>query len=676
MLKKRIHDFVIRINSSDGVLLAVGVSAIVTGVLVDVFVVRLICLFVVMGSAVLLYALLRVRQMNIQIDGGGAKSHAHSQFQTERMKKLVFDDLQHHTGGRYFVEEVQETARAQASARGGGSEPAHGETTGTDEAHPETSGPAPLVTPYQGFSPETKEASPAAREFQISDFFDFDSDIYRGDPEPRTEFNFLLHKVLTVIKEVLFAHSAVFFWANREKGQMIMEARVSDGSNFISSRRFTMGHDLTSKVAESGKPELVTDVNPRSELELLPYYDTPESIKSFVGVPVYFSRKTKDHSIERPVAVIAVDSKAADEFGEETLTLLGQFTKLVSALIKSYTDKYDLLLDSELLRSIRRMQERIRKSFSLNTIIQSLSDETSKLVSWDCLSVVLYDERKHAWIARKVTNRSLEGSILLEQAIDFPESIVGQTIKNNTHALVDDLESSSIPRYMAGEKSERLGSFISVPISSVNKCYGALNVESRDKYNFSRQDIEMLYRLAENAAFALEILYLQEAINEYVIVDPLTGVYSKKFFLQRLEEELQRSDDHALELSFLFLSLDRPGELGERFDQDGLDRVVATLAKAIRGSIRPYDIAGRYSGDRFGIVLANTPASEAYLWGEKIRKSVAGHVINAGGKSFSVTVSIGVCGALEGMKKEELLGNTAAVLNKASEAGGNAVRVF
>ncbi len=676
MLKKSIHDFVIRINSSDGVLLAVGVSAIVTGVLVDVFAVRLICLFVVMGSAVLLYALLRVRQMNIQIDAGGAKSHAHSQSPSEGMKKLVFDDLQHHTAGRYFVEEIQEDGRGGDQTRGGASESVQGEGQEGGAAHAETSGSSPQVTPFQGYSAETKEVPSAAREFQISDFFDFDSDIYRGDPEPRTEFNFLLHKVLTVIKEVLFAHSAVFFWANREKGQMIMEARVSDGSNFISSRRFAMGHDLTSKVAESGKPELVTDVNPRSELELLPYYDAPESIKSFVGVPVYFSRKTRDHSVERPVAVIAVDSKAADEFGEETLTLLGQFTKLISALIKSYTDKYDLLLDSELLRSIRKMQERIRKSFSLNVIIQSLSDETSKLVSWDCLSVVLYDERKHAWIARKVTNRSLEGSILLEQAIDFPESIVGQTIKNNTHALVDDLESGRVPRYMAGEKAARAGSFISVPISSVNKCYGALNVESRDKYNFSRQDIEMLYRLAENAAFALEILYLQEAINEYVIVDPLTGVYSKKFFLQRLEEELQRADDHALELSFLFLSLDRPGELGERFDQDGLDRVVSTLAKAIRGSIRPYDIAGRYSGDRFGIVLANTAASEAYLWGEKIRKSVAGHVINVAGKSFSVTVSIGVCGALEGMKKEELLGNTAAVLNKAAEAGGNAVRVF
>ena len=172
------------------------------------------------------------------------------------------------------------------------------------------------------------------------------------------------------MKEVLFAHSVAFFWANREKHQMVLEARISDSANFIPSRRFSMGHDLVSKVAEHGKPELVSVVNPLSERELLPYYVTTSDIKSYAGVPVYFSQPKNEHALDLPVAVIAIDSKVEDAFGQETLALLGQCTKLVSALIKSYNDKYDLLLDSELLRSIRRLQERIRNDFTLSTIIQ------------------------------------------------------------------------------------------------------------------------------------------------------------------------------------------------------------------------------------------------------------------------------------------------------------------
>jgi diguanylate cyclase (GGDEF)-like protein len=577
------------------------------------------------------------------------------------MKKMMFDDVQaaesetsyYHTPEPRFepakpAAKIQHTALADAPAM---------------SAH--------------SFKPTSRsDAHNTVREFNISDFFDADSEIYKGESEPRAEFDFLLLKVLGVIKEVLFAHSVAFFWANREKQQMVLEARVTDSQHFISSRRFPIGHDLVSKVAVTGHPELVTEINPKSERELFPYYDMPASVHSFVGVPVYFSKPSDESRPDHPVAVVVVDGIAEDEFGQETLVLLGQFTKLISALIKSYTDKYDLLLDSELLRSIRRLQERVRNNFSLNSIVQTLAEETSKLINWDYLSVVLYDEAKHAWVAKKVTNRSNHAYIIPEQTIEFPASIVGHTIKSNIHTTVDNLETIDSPRYFAGEKLEKKGSLVSVPISSLNKCYGAVTIESREKYNFSRQDTEMLYRLAENVASALEILYLQEVINEYVIIDDATGMYSRKFFLQKMEDELQRAEDTGSELSMMFVTIDKAQELENRYGKPGFERVIATLAQAIRASVRSYDVVGRYEYNQFGILLANTASNEAYIWAEKIRKNVAGHVINLDGKSFSVTISVGVCGVLDGMRKDELLGNTLAVIHRASEAGGNTVRIF
>jgi diguanylate cyclase (GGDEF)-like protein len=377
------------------------------------------------------------------------------------------------------------------------------------------------------------------------------------------------------------------------------------------------------------------------------------------------------------VAVIAVDSKVEDEFGSETLIQLGQYTKLLSALIKSYNEKYELLLSSELLRSIRRMQERIRNNFTTATILQSLSEETSKLVNWDFLSIVLFDEHKRTWNAKKVANRGYEeGYIMTDQAIDFPHSIVGEAIRNTTHRIVDDLSQSALPRYMKDEKVTKEGSFISVPITSINKCYGALNLESREKLNFSRQDVETLYRLSENVASALEILFMQEVIHEYVIVDETTGVYAKKFFLQRMEEEMHRADENGSDLSMLLVTVDKATEVEGRFGKDGFERVMGSLAKAIRASVRPYEIVGRYDHNQFGIVLVDTPANDAYLWAEKIRKNVAAQIISLDGKSFSITISTGVCGVLEGMKKEELVGNVMTVLNKAAESGGNSVRVY
>ena len=652
-----------RVNSSDGIILTIGIFALILGILIDVFIIRLLCLFVVMGAAVLLFATLRAKE-HVEMDrSGSANAQSTPQFQDDLMKKIVFDDFQTDGGGTYVVGESID----------------HGEPAFTHVSSYQPMQP-PVSIALGGdaavFAGIKQDLETAPRQFHISDFFDIDCAIYKGETEPRTEFDFLLNKVLILIKEVLFAHTVVFFWANREKQQMVMEARMTESGRFMTSRRFSIGHDLVSKVAETGKPELVSEVNPVSERELFPYYDSPESVKSFIGVPVFYSRTSDVHAVEQPVAVIAIDSKVEDQFGEETLALLGNYTKLISALIKTYNDKYDLLLDAELLKSIRRLQEKIRNSFSLATMLQALMEETSKLINWDFLSVVLYDENKHAWVAKKVSNRAHDGYLVPEQAIDFPASIVGETIKHNAHRFIDDIEQSVIPRYFKDEKLQYKGSFISIPMSSLNKCYGALSLESRDKFNFTRRDIEMLYRLAENVAAALEIYYLQEVINEYVIVDENTGVYSKKFFLQRVEEELARADENGTELSMLFITIDRSNDVTGRFGREGFERVMMTLAKAIRASVRSYDIVGRYDINEFGVVLLNTPANDAYVWAEKIRKSVAGHVINIEGKSFSITISVGVGGALEGMRKEELVGNTITVLHKATEAGGNLVRVY
>jgi hypothetical protein len=301
----------------------------------------------------------------------------------------------------------------------------------------------------------------------VSDFFDLDSVIFKGDTEPRTEFDFLLDKVLVLIKEVTFAHTVAFFWANREKEQLVLEAKVTGSASFLAGRRFSFGHDLLSKVALTGKPELVTEVNPSSEHELFRYYDVPASIRSFVGVPVFFTNKSQTTSVDQPVAVIAVDSQVEGQFGAETVVLLGQYTKLVSALIKSYTDKYDLLLHAELHRSIRRMQEKIRKTFSLTTIAQALADEAS-LLNWDFFHRSTTRKRR---VAKRAANR-IEGHLRLA-GDRLSESIVGnhsaQRHRRRRPAWV------SMPRKRRREAPT--GSFLSIPLS-LNKCYGAVNLES------------------------------------------------------------------------------------------------------------------------------------------------------------------------------------------------------
>lgn len=632
-----------RLVSSVNGLVALGaIATLIIGFFLGSPVGRIVCGVLFVGAGVYLITMWRNGKLMEWGSGRETEEDVYSQSPEGNMKKLLFDDFQPHSSAKYVVREVEEEEHVVPSTKS--------------------------VQPVTIAAKEDKAA-----EFDVSDFFDLDSDIFRTETEPRSEFHFLLSKVLVALKEVVFGHSVAFFWANREKNQMVLEAKATESQNFMKNKRFEIGDDIVSQVALTGKPRMLGRINPISEKELLSYYDDTDYVKSCVVVPVYYVRGEQEQA---PVGVIVADSKAEDAFGPETYGLLGKFTKLVSALIKSYTEKYDLLLDSELLSSIRRMQDRVRGDATEVAVLSSLADEAGRLVNWDFLTIVMYAEEKNGWVVQKVVNRVGQPYVQENQIIAFNESIVGQVIMANNVETIGNLAAEPRKRFFPGEENERQGSFLCVPISSLNRCYGALSLQSRNTNNFAGNEAEVIYRLVESAGALLEVLYMNDLVKDYVVVDHLTGSYTRKHFLKKLEEEVQRADDLGADLAMVTVAVDNKQELIDRYAREGFDSILSQTARIVRANIRSYDIVGRQDADRIGVLLVNTSASDAYLWAEKIRKAIASHITTLGGRSFSFTVSAGVCGLTDGMHKDELLAGTSQVLHKAIENGGNLVRVF
>ncbi len=519
--------------------IAVGVVALIVGFIVSSTVGRAICILLFMGSVV--YAFISVRSNRTE------SSDQNPESPEGNMKKLLFDDFQA-AGGNYVVRQLEDEGKVVPSTK--------------------SARPASLT-----LKPET------VRELEIPDFFDLDSDAAYADAEPRSEFHSLLDKVLLVVKDVIFAHSVAFFWANREKQQMVLESMATDSKGFMAGKRFGMEGDLLSQVAVSGKPQVLGRMDPASGKDLLRYYEVPEEIKSVLSVPVFFMSGSRDIM---PVGVVVADSLAEDAFGGETLALMGRFTKLISGLIKSYTDKYDLLLDSELLASIRRLQDRIKGDPSEQSVLAALVEETNRLANFDFLTVTMYADDRNSWVLQKVVNKNGQPYVAPEQVVDIEGSVVGNSIRNNAVMSVEDLAQESAPRFSADESMEHAGSFLSIPISSFNRCYGAFTIESRTVRNFSGSEAETIYRLVENAATALEVLYLNDLIREHVVVDQLTGSLTRKHFLKKLDEEVQRAEDFNAELAFVSFAVDGMTGHRERYGSDGTDMIVNNVARIVR----------------------------------------------------------------------------------------------
>jgi diguanylate cyclase (GGDEF)-like protein len=510
-------------------------------------------------------------------------------------------------------------------------------------------------------------------DFQLSDFFDSEPE---GTKEqgPRAEFNDLVKKVLTVIKEVNFAHTVALFWINRDKNQLVLENFVSESEFFASHRRRELGVDLVSQVALGGKPQILTNVNAASVQETLPYYEGAEAVKTFVGVPIFYSHATMKP--QEAVAVLTVDCRGEDAYGPETLALLGNFTKLISSLIRSYTDKYDLLLDSEMLLSISRFREQMRMEFSAHNLARSLAEETAKLIAWDYVSVVLYDDARASWSVQFTLNRMNDPYVSLTSEIDVANSIVGQVIQSCNARVVERIATLGRPRFYPAERCESSGSLLVVPLNSISRCYGALVVESKDVSTYAENDVKLIRKLTGTASWALEILGLNDVAANFVATDEITGVASQKYFLMRLQEEVQRANDFLATVTVVLIGVDGVSDLTSRYGSDGVDAVMQSVGRVVKSAVRPYDVIGRYDTTTFGVILVQSSANEAALWSEKVRKNVASNIIIANEKTFSVTVSIGIANSNGTTRDVEILEHAGRVLNKAIESNGNIVRVY
>lgn len=515
----------------------------------------------------------------------------------------------------------------------------------------------------------------AGPKFRASDFIEEKPKSTMSTMEPQSEFNNLLLKVLTALKDVCFAHTVAFFWVNHESKHLVCEAKVTESSSFTTDRKIPLAGDVVSTVGVSGEPKIVNSILAETEQNILCYYKSLQEVKSFIGVPVFYANDT---AAAKTIGVIAVDSKAEDAYGDETFAVLTHFSKLISALLISYTEKYDLFADVKLVEADWKLKRKISNKPSIAFAVNSLTEELENTIAWDSVSVVLFDEAQRSWSLASVRVRANEKFVSPKQVIDFDNSVVGKAIRTNSVQTIHLPQNNQIV-FIAGDSAFDLlkyGELVVAPFSSNGKCFGAVVVTNKKANAFSKKDVFAVEYLASSIAPMFEIVELNAILSEHLAIDEQTGVWSKKFFVQRLNEELARANERGEDLTMVIVTLSNVPDIEQRYGVEGKSAALVSVANHLRANVRPYDVVARYDATSFAIALADTIANDAYLWAEKLRTAIASSIVTIERKSFSLSVTIGVSGAAAKMAADDLMKNTSLVLDQAKKAGGNMVRVF
>jgi len=135
---------------------------------------------------------------------------------------------------------------------------------------------------------------------------------------------------------------------------------------------------------------------------------------------------------------------------------------------------------------------------------------------------------------------------------------------------------------------------------------------------------------------------LYETVLQLSIIDGLTGVYVRRYFMERMTEEVKRSLKLNRPLSVLMLDIDHFKRYNDQFGHLAGDETLKKVAAIIRASMRKVDIVARYGGEEFVAVLPESSALTAHEVAERIRSSVARHDFKIYDSQTKVTVSIGI----------------------------------
>jgi diguanylate cyclase (GGDEF)-like protein len=166
-----------------------------------------------------------------------------------------------------------------------------------------------------------------------------------------------------------------------------------------------------------------------------------------------------------------------------------------------------------------------------------------------------------------------------------------------------------------------------------------------------------------------------EEIYRLTIIDALTDTHNKRYLLEFLDRELSRSARYRRPLSLIMFDIDRFKTINDELGHLGGDFTLRELAICVKGSIRKEELFARYGGEEFTIVLPETNLDNGLLVGERIRSLVEKHPFQYEGKTFPVTISVGMSATNgdEVLTPHQLVGQADEKLFAAKHQGRNRV---
>ncbi len=387
------------------------------------------------------------------------------------------------------------------------------------------------------------------------------------------------------------------------------------------------------------------------------------------------------------IAIISLGEKiSGTPFCEEDLTLLKNlinfFSPVIHKFIKQKEKESSLVYLQKTLHNISilyNIGQAMNFIDDLKRLIQLILAKALQTIGAERGSLMLYDSSSnelaikvvHGLPDKDVEKKINEGQIECTR-IKVGEGIAGDAFLNKK-AIITNLGEND-PRFFKSHLSN-VRSLLCIPLIVKEEAIGVINITNKKDGNFFDQDdLDFMGALANQAAIAIS----NAQLYELAITDSLTKLFIRRHFEFLFESEIKRSARYKHHISLLIMDIDNFKSINDNYGHQAGDEMLKKISQVILATIRKIDMASRYGGEEFALILPETNKEHARKISERLRQKIADISIKVkGGVEVRPTISIGIASyPVDAEEKGTLVGHADEALYFAKKMGKNCVAEY
>jgi diguanylate cyclase (GGDEF)-like protein/PAS domain S-box-containing protein len=393
--------------------------------------------------------------------------------------------------------------------------------------------------------------------------------------------------------------------------------------------------------------------------------------KSWLGVPILLG--------EQALGVISLQNYAEEfAFNQEDVRLLNTIAANISVAIEN-ARLYEIARHSaEEMTLLYEVGLELSTNLDTKEVLRNLLNKCRQILPMDSFYVSVYDE-ENGRIRYPLFYDRGEFKEIESREIRIQPGLTGEVISSQkTLYLKDTNEPEILKKYQiihVGGTPTR--SFVGVPMIVRDKVIGVISMQSYLPNYYSAEQIRLFETIANQAAIAIEnsrlyeaahreikerreaqetlqqtnlelqvqlqrVESLQEELREQAIRDSLTGLFNRRFLDEVFPKQINRMKKQGSSLAVIMLDIDGFKSFNDTHGHSAGDIILARLGELLNNQTRHNDVACRFGGEEFIILLADTSIEVATKRAEEIRKAFENITIEFEQQELQTTISIGI----------------------------------